>query len=249
MDLYEKYMDGETELTCKELLELEDQIYDTKVFFEVDKVLTEIFSRVAYNSEIIFKELKDIHYCFWSDSELNRSFPIRKPPPNSNNFLTKVEFEVKQFGHIPLSLSYFYSIVGSLNFTWNYEKKEEVKWPGIDPLQIIAIDDLYDQVTNKYWKEEMLDYLKDEDYNSAILELSGDYLHKDNISGGPPYSIKITKKPSIDSLILNLPDKLGFIDYLRICFENCGFYRVNGLNSNPEFIKFVDKVKPNLKKI
>jgi len=31
------------------------------------------------------------------------------------------------------------------------------------------------------------------------LPIAADYLHKDNISGGPPYSIKITDMQTVDS--------------------------------------------------
>ena len=249
MKIHAKYIDGETELAYKELLKLEDRINDSNVMYEIDKVLTEIFSRVEYNSEIIFKELKKINYCFWGNSALNTLWPIRKPRPNSEKLLKTLEVKVKQFGYLPLSLKYFYRIVGSLNFTWNYQENESIKWEGSDPLQVIAIDDIIEIVTEIHWEAEMNEYLKDKEHKTAFLEISGDYLHKDNISGGPQYSLVITKNPSIDSLMLNMPEKIGLIDYLRICFENCGFYRNSHLLSNKEYIKFVNKVKPKLKKI
>ena len=81
------------------------------------------------------------------------------------------------------------------------------------------------------------------------LELAADYLHKDNISGGPPYSIQITKEPQIDSLFLNEAHETTFIDYLRICMENCGFSRTKEFENQTDYQAFCDKVRPQLKKI
>jgi hypothetical protein len=84
-----------------------------------------------------------------------------------------------------------------------------------------------------------------EDEPLEFLDLSADYLHKDNISGGPPYAIEITKRPAIDGIFLHEEYDTTFIDYLRITFENCGFSRGQYIN-DPEFMKFVEKVKPQL---
>jgi hypothetical protein len=86
-------------------------------------------------------------------------------------------------------------------------------------------------------------------YNTAYLELSADYLHKDNISGGPAYAMEITSKPSVDGRLLNEEHETSFINYLRIVFDNCGFGRTDDIESTATFKSFCDKVGPKLRRI
>jgi hypothetical protein len=101
-------------------------------------------------------------------------------------------------------------------------------------------------VTAEYWLEEMLENKAN---GSAYLELSADYLHKDNISGGAAYAIEITPNRSIDGKLLNEEHQTTFINYLRIVFQNCGFGRVDEFERTAAFESFCDKVGPKLKKI
>ena len=81
------------------------------------------------------------------------------------------------------------------------------------------------------------------------LQLSADYLHKDNISGGPAYSLLITEKPSSDGQFLNEEHATSFINYLRICFDNCGFSRITNPEYDNDYQSFFAKVIPLLKPI
>jgi hypothetical protein len=141
----------------------------------------------------------------------------------------------------------FYKIVGSCNFSWDYGTNKNILWGGSDPIQIVPLDGLVEQMTNEYWLEEMI--ANKEIYGDAYLELSADYLHKDNISGGPAYAIEITPEPSIDSSLLNEEHQTTFIDYLRIVFENGGFGRTDDIESTPTFKSFWDRVGPKLRRI
>ena len=123
----------------------------------------------------------------------------------------------------------FYRIVGSCNFAWDYETNEDFIWQCADPIQIISLDDLVSGVANEDNLSDMADYYQEEGY--ASLQLAADYLHKDNISGGPAYSLLITENPSVDGQFLNEEHDTSFINYLRICFDNCGFSRI----TNPEY--------------
>lgn len=71
----------------------------------------------------------------------------------------------------------------------------------------------------------------------------------DNISGGASYQLGITKHPSIDSKLHNEPNNTMFINYIRICFEHCGFPGLARRGSNLVDSFFFDKLKPMLKKI
>jgi hypothetical protein len=139
--------------------------------------------------------------------------------------------------------------VGGVNFAWDYETNEEIKWPMADPVQILSLDDLISTVEDEYWKEEIEEYIQDEENGKAFLELSADAYHKDNISGGPAYALEITNEPSVDSRYLNLPYETTLINHLRICFETCGFPGVVDPKFDKDFEAFYFKVKPRLKEI
>jgi len=93
----------------------------------------------------------------------------------------------------------------------------------------------------------MKDYYEDDGFVS--LQLSADYLHKDNISGGQPYSLQLTPTPSIDGQFLYEEHNTTFINYLRICFDNCGFSRITNLEYDKDYEVYFDKVNPQLKPI
>lgn len=173
--------------------------------------------------------------------------PLEKPLTHVDGLLLKLDNSVAEFGYIPLSLKYFYKIVGGVNFAWDYDKDENIRWQLADPIQIANLEFLFDEIEDEGWQEYSQECLENGDYVS--LGLSADDLHKDNISGGSPYSIEITAKPSIDSLFLYECHETTFINYLRICFAYCGFPAIDREDTHNDYQDFFEKVKPQLKSI
>ncbi len=250
MKFYDRYINGEDGRSVySDIYNLGQEAFSEKYFDDIQSVLTETFNRVVFNLEVIFSELKNIDYAFKTNLESNSERPLLKPLPDADNFLLKLDDAVKDFGHVPYSLKLFYKIVGACNFGWDYESRPEIFWECADPIQIDSLDDLVNYVSTDDWKEYLNESLEDDDSQPPYLELAADYLHKDNISGGLPYSIQLTKEPSIDSLLLNEPNETTFINYLRICMENCGFSRITNPEYKNDYKDFFTKVKPQLKKI
>lgn len=247
MTLYERYLNGETEQVCNDIVVLGETAFSHVYRDEVDKVLTELFTRVAYNLNIIYAELQRIGYLFKTEFQHNFERPLHAPLPNTDDLLTTLNEAVIPFGYVPLSLQYFYKIVGGVNFVWDYETSDEFMWDMADPIQVASLDATVETVTNKYWPQEMEEKIDEGD--ALYLELAADDLHKDNVSGGPAYSLEITKDPSVDGLFLNDPHATTFINYLRICFEYCGFPSINRPEHKNDYQSFFDKVKPQLKQI
>ncbi len=106
----------------------------------------------------------------------------------------------------------FYTIVGSCNFAWDFDSNDTIPWEGADPIQISPITDLLAEAKQIELNDEPVG-----------LPVSADYYHKDNISGGPPYSVEITAEPQVDSRFLYEEHDTTFVNYLRIAMENCGF--------------------------
>jgi len=250
MTFYNRYIDGEDGRSVySEIYNLGQEAFSDKHFEDIQKVLTETFNRVAFNLEVIFSELKNINYTFRTEFQFNSERPLWSPLPDTEELLVKLDNAISDFGQIPLSLKLFYKIVGSCNFTRDYETRPEMFWECADPIQIDSLDDIVSYVSDDDWKEYLGEILEDDNSQSPYLELAPDYLHKDNISGGLPYSIQLTKQRSIDSLFLNEPNGTTFINYLRICMENCGFSRITSIEHKSDYQAFFAKVRPQLKSI
>jgi len=217
MKLYQRYIDGQEQEVYDELIELGDKIFEEKYRLEVETILIEMFQRVRYNLEIIHDELENIGYLFKTKYEFSFEKPLHRPLPNTQQLLEKLENKTSVFGHIPLSLKYFYALVGGVNFCWDYKVNDNIKWLGADPIQVTSIDDLYEDVSYDYesWKEGMNDYFEDPEYQCAFLDISADHFHKDGISGGGAYAVKLTKNKSLDSELLHESNETTFINYLR----------------------------------
>jgi len=236
MDLLEKYLQGDTVRVYEEIERMGQNALERNNFQEVKAVLTETMNRVAYNLDVIHSALVDEKYCFKKNPRHDFEVPLLKPRWGTPIHICRLERAISAFGYVPLSLKMFYKIVGSCNFAWDYDSNDTIPWEGADPIQISPIT---------YLLPEAKQIERDDD--PVGLPLSADYYHKDNISGGPPYSIELTAKPQVDSLFLYEEHETTFVNYLRIAMENCGFSRAHEVNEQPSFMNYYKKVKPLLK--
>ncbi len=247
MTLYDRYINGQTEQVYQDIYALGEDVFLPHNLQDVEKVLTVTFQRAAFNLDIIYSELKNIDYFFKKKFEYNFQRPIVKPLADTEKLLVKLDNAVRPFGFVPLSLKMFYRIVGACNFVWDYEANENYIWQFADPIQIISLDGVVSEVTDTDFLSDLEEFYEEDGFIS--LQLSADYFHKDNTSGGPAYSLKVTDKPSVDSEFLNEEHNTTFINYLRICFDNCGFSRITNPENDNNYREFFDKVKPQLKPI
>ncbi|MGN6437605.1 MAG: hypothetical protein ACTHMM_13780 [Agriterribacter sp.] len=232
MTFFERYLQGETVAVYDEIYALKHAAFKPDYFSQVDLVLNETFKRVRYNLELIYNELRSINYQFVSNIKYEWEMPLLLPDANTDSLLSKLKRKVKSGGHVPLSLEYFYKIVGSCNFCWDWKTNPDIPWEGADPIDIPPINTLITELIY-------------DDYDSNEILLSGDYLQKDNVSGSC-YNIELTDLPSIDSLLIGWD--IPFIEYLRLTFKNCGFTMAD--RCEYESLKiFCDKVKPQLQEI
>ena len=247
MTLYDRYINGQTEQVYREIYALAQEAFLPNNLPDIEKVLTETFQRVAYNLDVIYSELKNINYLFPTEFKFNFQRPLIKPLPNTEQLLATLDKSVKPFGFVPLSLKMFYRIVGACNFCWDNVINEEYIWRYADPIQIFSLDNIISEVTDEDFLSDLQEYYEEDGFIS--LQLSADYFHKDNTSGGQAYSLKVTQQPSVDAEFLNEEHNTTFINYLRICFDNCGFSRITNPESKNDYQAFFDKVKPQLKPI
>jgi hypothetical protein len=236
MNLLDNYLKGDYYYVYDEIVKLGNRAFEPDFFPTVEAVLIETFTRVSYNLDIIYAELVKIDYCFNRRTKYDFQRPLLKPSPDAKDLLLKLDNVVKKIGHIPLSLKMFYKIVGSCNFAWDYNENPNIPWEGADPIQITPVTDLLSELTS----------LSDEEDEFIQLCVSADYLHKDNISGGPPYCVELTPNLSIDGLFLNQEDGTTFINYLRLTMGNCGFSRPDVCIHIDDFARFQENVRPKL---
>jgi len=246
MSLLSRYQNGETVSVFSDIERLGTAAFEQKNFDEINAVLEETFERVAYNIEVIYAELKSLGYIFWKGAKGNDETLVR-PTPDVLSIIEHIEQEIASIGSLPLSLKYFYKIVGSCNLAWNYEDSPDIIWELADPLQVAPLAQVLEEVRSSDWLEIASETIVDGDL--PILELAADCLHKDNISGGPPYGIEINQQPCIDSKFIDGLTDVGFIQYLRTCFEYGGFPGFAQREAPQSFLEYKQKIRPLLRPI
>ncbi len=246
MNFYDRYMAGETTAVYDDIDKLTEHALSFAHRHDVEKVLNETFQRVAYNLKIIYQELLAIGYVFNANDSEHFLKPLHPPLKNTEQLLQRLDRATEGLGFVPLSLQYFYRTVGGVNFVWDYENNADLMWALADPLQILSLDALVEYIDHN-WQQDMHALVLDNPKQSAYLDISADDLHKDNISGGQPYAIALTEKPSVDSLVLFEYHNTAFIDYLRLSFKNCGFINITREDCENDYQPFFDQVKPQLR--
>lgn len=204
----------------------------------VEAVIRETMTRVAYNLGVIYSGLVEENYCFRKTIRFDLDYPLLEPFPNVKDLIRKLDKKVEKYGCVPMSLKLFYEIVGSCNLAWDYTTIEQTPWEEADPLQILPITDQLLEIEDFEFEKE-----------DPGLPVSADYLHKDNISGGPAYQVELTAQPQADSRFLNEEHNTTFVNYLRIAMDGCGFSRAGSVSHLDSFIRFSKKIRPLLKPI
>ncbi len=244
MDFYHSYNNDHEQDAYNFIISLGAKAFLPAYRNNIEHLMHDLFTRVQHNLQVIHTHLIEVNYCLNNGSPHSFDQPFLKSFANTEQMLKSLNKAVEPFGYIPLSLQYFYRYVGGINFAWNYEAKPDIRWPMADALQIMSLDSLLKTVTDRYWAEEMQDYI--EEGLPFGLAISADDLHKDNVSGGPMYAIAITPEPSVDSLLLYESHNLLFIDYLRLCFKYAGFPGLTD-NAPDDFVSFSENVKLSLR--
>jgi hypothetical protein len=125
---------GDTENVYKDIYSLGQDAFKPNNFSQIDLVLTETFKRVAFNLEVIYKELKSSNYQFTSNIEYDWQRPLFPPDTDTDKLLSVLKYKTEEVGFVPLSLEYFYKIVGSCNFCWDWGTNPAIPWEGADPI-------------------------------------------------------------------------------------------------------------------
>lgn len=206
----ERYLAGAHERVWKEMVAYGPAVRDeTTVLGEAEAVARETMRRVRRNAEHLERSLRRLGYEFRAERP-GQAWPsevLRPVDPDSEAKLDRIE---RRIGPMPLSVKAFFIEVGGIAFNG--------RLPGwtvryADPLEVYtSLDGLDDLLADMI-----------EQGAAAYLELSADHLHKANISGGPPYGVRLPN-PCADAPweYDDLHPSVGFVGYLRAAFAEGG---------------------------
>jgi len=212
MNHLERYTNGAYEQVWNDLQALGPSIRQEPHYTQAQEVAAETMRRVRRNCEQLVSRLRALGYTFGTYPDgSRRSYPTQPMTPPSDVLRSdRVELE-KLAGPLPLSLVAFWDEVGSVDLVGMHPA-----WPdGLDPLVVDP-------------PEGALSYLDafeggdGETEGSALFAgLAPDDLHKDNVSGGDPYGVRLPD-PSADFLFLYERHGLLFVPYLRLAILRWG---------------------------
>ncbi len=170
-------------------------------------------------------------------------------PPHTGDEAVMRRIEEVTGAPLPLSLRAFWEVVGGINFVWDYERGGEAPDLGVrlpmEEMDPIAVDPpggvvhVFDE-----WKN-LRDGIDPELAGGFNLDLAPDYLHKANISGGPPYGLELPFHGA-DPTFENEAHCLPFVEYLRLCFRWGGFPRLERHSERADVREFVSEIAHGL---
>jgi hypothetical protein len=209
MNYLKRYLNGDHEQVWNDLLSLGFAVRHPPYFDQAQAVALETMRRVRRNCERIVNQLQAAGYLFGVYPDGSRGYisdgPLILPSRQSQADITTLE---NQVGPIPLSLLAFWRVVGAVDLVGMHPA-----WPSLlDPLVVYppeaALVDLEE------WQD---------DGSSEAFEgsLAPDSMHKDNISGGEPYSVQLPDSCA-DFLLRYERHELYFVAYLRLAILQWG---------------------------
>lgn len=219
MNYLERYHKGEMEQVWNDLQALGPAVRQEPHYALAREVAAETMRRVRRNCERLTARLRSAGYVFglYPDGSSGYYTEGALVAPSSSSRADLAELE-EMVGPLPLSLVAFWQEVGSVDWVGMHPS-----WPdGLDPLVVYppeaALSDL--------------ELEEDQAEGSTQIEvaLAPDDLHKDNVSGGSPYSVALPD-PAADFLLLNERHKLLFVPYLRLAILRWGGFP--GLDVQP----------------
>jgi hypothetical protein len=209
VDYIERYKNGEFKQVWADLLSLGPSVRNEEFFSQANAVASETMVRVRRNCETLVARLSEMGYVFDRFPDGSRRFyapePLSLPTDETRSDLLELENEA---GPLPISLVSFWNEVGAVDLVGMRSG-----WPnGLDPLvvdpPIGALSSIYDDVEG-------------DEGSTKFGDLAPDDLHKDNISGGGPYGVKLPNA-SVDFIFQNESHRLHFVPYLRLAILDWG---------------------------
>jgi len=215
MTYIERYLAGEHEAVWHELGGLEAQACGPDIIADAEAVAVATMGRVATNIDRLVERLAAQGYIFGVYPGGDKVACYRGPRgPLDPDELVSIDALEEQVGPAPLSLRVFWRTVGEVNLVgrapggWIPEYSDPL-WIEGPTGGLKDLDDFY---------------ADDEDRiegGGFLCPIAPDLLHKDNISGGAPYSIRLPAS-GFDAPLCDEWHETSFVAYLRIAILDWG---------------------------
>ena len=208
MNYLERYLNGEHLAVWDDLQALGPSVRQAPNLAQAQAVAAETMQRVSRNCKRLISRLEALGYSFGTYPDgSNRDYPLQ-PLTLPTEVLLSDYAELEDLaGPIPLSLQAFWQEIGSVDLVGM-----RPGWPaGLDPLVVEPPEGAL-----AFW----YDFEGGED-QERFVGLAPDDMHKDNVSGGDPYGVRLPE-PRADFLFLNEPHSLFFVPYLRFAILRWG---------------------------
>ncbi len=199
----QRYRAGDRVPVWTELTALGARLRDTPAWPETVAVAAETMRRARTNVERL-TELLPRHGFRFDEPDV-----VHVPPATDvRDQLDHVEATI---GPLPLALRCWYEFVGQVNLAgshpdWDFEFTDALVVEA--PLEYLLLE-------HETW---VADRGTEWDRGPFTIDLAPDAFHKADVSGGPPYAIRLPDD-GVDGLLLWEPHQTTFVNYLRICFR------------------------------
>lgn len=213
-----RYRDGDHHEVWRELGRLGDRVREPAYAGEAQAVCDEWAQRVRVNLDRIIERLADQGYRFHvNDDTQAPEVPSVLPSSSAEEHVRWLE---ATFGPVPMSVSSWVRLVGDVWLVGTHPR-----WP-----EASAADPFVLQIEGtRYPGHDMRAYLLGEreaweeysDGEPFQLPVAPDALHKDNVSGGPPYGIVLPDSGAVGRIVA--ADEMSFVDYVRLAVDQGGF--------------------------
>jgi hypothetical protein len=211
MSYLQRYLAGDHEAVWQELGGLDPEACGPDIVADAEAVARVTMERVAVNIDRLIERLAARNYVFgvYPDGEAVPGFHAPRTRPHAG-MMPEALALYEQVGPLPLSLRAFWHIVGEVNLVGRapddalpaYSDPLSVDGPSLE-LVVPADDPESGEETGSfYW-------------------IAPDVLHKDNVSGGEPYAIRLPDT-GFDAPLLDEWHATTFVAYLRIAILEWG---------------------------
>jgi hypothetical protein len=219
----DRYRAGHHAAVWHELRQLGAAVREGELGVEAQEVCDEMARRSKRNIEVIVDRLTEQGYRFHTnDDDQNPVVPTNPPGPHAPRLVAWLQ---GRFDAVPMTLLSWVRLVGDVWLVGTHPH-----WPesaSADPLVIEAEGSRYPgEAIEDYYEDELRAHRElssngPDDFGPFVLPLAPDRLHKDNVSGGPPYGI-LLPDGCADGLFV-AETAMPFVSYLNWVFRSGGF--------------------------
>ena len=235
--LLTRYKAGEIDTVWTELRKMDDSVWDDALILEDAQQIAHIaMTRVRQNIETIVERLTSFGYVF-DDTDTVHESP-------SDDLVKMITLMEAAFGELPIVLKAWFEVVGCVNFNGYLPINggDRFSW---------THNQYPDPLVFEYW----LDYFQDEyallkreeaesgETKPFPMYVAPDDIHKENISGGPPYTILLPNR-TIDPPVENMWFEATMIQYLQRCMKWGGFPGLSRYDFPP--MNVIERLKADL---